>query len=103
MRRAARIDDNHRAIVAVLRGYGAVVESLAAVGHGMPDLLVGVGGRNHLVEVKDGKKWPSHRRLTSDQVAFHAMWATRGGAPIVLLSSVADAETWVKHQIATPA
>ena len=41
MRQAAKVDDNQAAIVEALRSLGASVESLAAVGKGVPDLLVG--------------------------------------------------------------
>ena len=39
--RAARVDDNHVAVVEALRKAGAMVQSLAAVGDGVPDLLIG--------------------------------------------------------------
>ena len=82
MRRAAKIDANHRDIVTVLRAYGASVQTLAAVGQGVPDLLVGYQGRNYLVEVKDGNKSPSRRRLTDDQEAWRETW--RGELPYVV-------------------
>ena len=44
MRRAARIDRNQPEIVKALRQVGAHVTSLAAVGDGVPDLLVGFQG-----------------------------------------------------------
>ena len=52
MRRAAKVDGNHHEIVDEFRRLGCSVVSLAAVGGGVPDLLVGYGGRNFLVEVK---------------------------------------------------
>ena len=48
MRRAAKIDSNHAEIVAALRGIGAYVMSLASVGGGCPDLLVGFRGHTFL-------------------------------------------------------
>lgn len=81
MRRAPRLDANHAAIVAALRAAGATVQSLAAVGDGCPDLLVGFAGHNYLIEVKDGTKPPSARRLTPEQERWHAAWA--GQAAIV--------------------
>lgn len=74
MRRAARVDSSHGAIVAALRAGGATVQSLAAVGDGCPDLLVGLYGHNLLVEIKDGTKPPSARRLTPEQERWHAAW-----------------------------
>lgn len=78
MRRAAKIDANQEQVVQVLRAAGATVQSLAAVGKGVPDLLVGYQGKTLLMEVKDGNKSPSQRKLTEDQVAWHGAW--RGGA-----------------------
>ena len=75
MARAKRIDDNQRAIVKALRSIpGCTVESLAAVGKGVPDLLCGFRGRNYLIEIKDGEKSPSRRKLTPAQVDWHQQW-----------------------------
>jgi hypothetical protein len=74
MRRAAKIDSNHLEIVAALRGIGAYVMSLASVGGGCPDLLVGFRGHTFLVEIKDGSKPPSARQLTEAQLKFHREW-----------------------------
>jgi hypothetical protein len=74
MRRAARIDANQTQIVSALRSVGASVELLSAVGKGCPDLLVGYRGVNLLMEIKDGKKPPSERKLTSDQIVWHREW-----------------------------
>jgi hypothetical protein len=72
LRRAAKVDANHAVIVGGLRACGALVRSLAAVGKGCPDLLVQHRGRLMLLEVKDGRKSPSQRKLTPDQEAFRA-------------------------------
>jgi hypothetical protein len=80
--RAAKIDANQPAIVAALRKAGATVQSLASVGNGVPDLLVGMAGKTMLMEVKDGAKPPSARRLTPDQLEWHAVW--QGGALTVV-------------------
>jgi hypothetical protein len=69
--RAARIDANQPDIVAALRKAGCTVQPLHAVGDGVPDLLVGRDGRNYLIEVKDGRKPPSSRRLTPVQKRWH--------------------------------
>ena len=74
MRRAAKIDANQPAIVGALRNAGATVYSLAAVGQGIPDLLVGYAGKTALLEVKDGSKPPSARQLTPDQQTWHQTW-----------------------------
>lgn len=74
--RAAKVDANHAAVVSALRAAGARVESLAGVGKGVPDLLVGVPGTKRLAlfEVKDGAKCKSAQRLTDHQIAWHAKW-----------------------------
>lgn len=74
MRRAAKKDRNHPEIVKALRDAGCRVLDLGAVGNGCPDLLVRRGGRLVFLEVKDGKKPPSARALTMDQVRFHREW-----------------------------
>ena len=53
---------------------GATVQSLSAIGAGCPDLLVGYKGVNYLIEVKDGSKPPSGRKLTPDQVEWLGKW-----------------------------
>ena len=83
--RAAKIDANHEQVVSALRAAGASVQSLAGVGKGVPDLLVGFQGKTLLMEVKDGKKTPSERRVTEDQVRWHGAW--RGG-PLAVVDGV---------------
>lgn len=73
--RAAKIDTNQNEIVTALRNEGCSVQSLAAVGKGVPDLLVSNHkGELFLMEVKDGNKPPSARKLTPDQVKWHDNW-----------------------------
>ena len=74
MRRAAKVDANQEAVVIALRAAGATVQSLAAVGNGVPDLLCQYEGTFYLIEVKDGRKPPSQRKLTEDQVKWHEEW-----------------------------
>jgi Holliday junction resolvase len=81
MRRAARVDDNQAEIVAALRKCGCTVQSLAALGNGVPDLLVGRAGVNYLLEVKDGSKPKSARELTPDELRWLHAW--RGSAAVV--------------------
>jgi hypothetical protein len=97
-RRAGRVDANHGAIVEVLEAHGWTVISLANVGRGVPDLLVGRTGaqegygRCYLIEVKDGAKKPSARKLTPDQVRVHA------NMPVVVIASVDEAIAWCRAQ-----
>ena len=80
--RAAKIDANHEAVVLALRAVGATVQSLAGVGKGVPDLLVGFQNQTILMEIKDGTKSPSARLLTEDQLRWHGSW--KGGALAVV-------------------
>ena len=87
MRRRAKVDKNQVAIVEALRRCGASVTSLAEVGRGVPDLLVGHAGKTALMEVKNSDLPPSARGLTLDQQIWHAEW--RGGT----LAVVCDVES----------
>lgn len=88
MRRAAKVDANHAAIVDRLRAMGCLVQSLAAIGGGVPDLLVCLpDGRLRLVEVKDGAKSASRRALTPAQASWHAQWSR---APVTVVTGVFD-------------
>lgn len=89
MRRAAKVDDNHAAIVQALRAAGCSVQSLAGVGKGCPDILAGRGhSQMWLFEIKDGKKRPSQRRLTPDQWEWIDAWR---GPPVHVVESVEQA------------
>jgi hypothetical protein len=88
VRRAAKIDVNQPGIVKALRGVGASVQSLAAVGKGCPDLLVGFRGVNYVLEVKDGERIPSQRRLTPLQGEWHEAWR---GRPAVVVETQDEA------------
>ena len=70
----SKVDANQAEIVAALIKAGCSVQSLATVGEGCPDLLVGVAGENILLEVKDGTLVPSQRELTPKQKAWHRRW-----------------------------
>lgn len=87
MRRAARVDANQAEIVAALRAVGASVHPTHALGAGFPDIVVGFRGANYLMEIKDGSKTPSKRKLTKDEKEWHASWA---GA-VHIVESVDDA------------
>lgn len=88
MRRAAKVDANQAEIVKALRQMGCFVQSLAAVGDGCPDLLVGVAGVTLLMEIKDGKKPPSERKLRPDQQVWHSQWV---GGPLSIVTDLEGA------------
>ncbi len=75
MRKRGRVDGNHGEIVATLRKWGVSVQSLADIGGGCPDLLCSRAGVNYLLEVKDGSRIPSEKRLTPDEKAWHKKWS----------------------------
>lgn len=74
MPRKARVDKNQSDVVSSLRAIGATVQHLHAVGQGCPDILVGFRGVNYAVEIKDGNKPPSQRKLTPQQGEWHESW-----------------------------
>ena len=80
-RYAAKVDANQPEIVKALRKIGATVTPTHAAGKGFPDLTVGYDGKTYLMEVKDGSKPPSARKLTEDQAKWHMEW--RGQVVIV--------------------
>ena len=85
------MDRNQAEIVKALRKIGCKVYVSSSFGQGFPDLIVGVPGGERsilLVEVKDGSKPPSARKLTPDQVKFHAEWY---GWPLFVVTSVDEA------------
>ena len=71
MRRAAKVDATQSAIVSALRKAGCQVESLAAVGRGVPDLLVSRGGGRGLYLLECKSKGGS---LTPAQRKWHALF-----------------------------
>ena len=79
-RRAAKVDNNQKEVVAELRKLGLSVQSLAPLGGGVPDLLVGTHGKNYLFELKDGSLCPSARKLTPGEAAWLESW--RGQAQV---------------------
>ena len=88
MRTAAKVDKNQAEVVAALRKVGASVQSLASIGKGCPDLLVGYHGNLYLMEIKDGSKMPSQQLLTDDQKKWHEAWT---GSPVYVVRSIEQA------------
>ena len=73
MRRAAKVDANQAEIIAAFRKAGASVKPVHVV-KGFVDIVVGINGRNMLVEIKDGTKAKSARKLTPMEQEFHDGW-----------------------------
>lgn len=96
MRRAARVDRNHSEVVTAFRAIGFSVADTSQLGCGFPDCVISRSNRTALVEVKDGEKPPSARKLTKDEQAFKDGW--RG--VYLIVESMADVEyvgrNWTK-------
>ncbi len=88
MRRAGRIDANQTRLVDVLRFVGASVAITSGAGGGLPDLIVGINGETYLLEIKDGRKKPSARKLTPDEQWFIDHWQ---GRPVAIVESETEA------------
>lgn len=84
MRRAARRDDNETEIVKALRKAGAYVAYIDTP----CDLIVGYQKKTILLEVKDGSKPPSARKLTDNEQKFHDAWT---GGPLYIVTGVDEA------------
>ena len=87
MRRASKIDANHTEIVDCFRKLGCSVLSLAAMGKGVPDLLVATNGITWLVEVKSGKSKENDLQLE---------WAENWQGARALVRDTQGVETVVK-------
>jgi hypothetical protein len=86
MRRAGRRDSNEQDIIKAMREAGAYVKQIND--EGLFDLLVSYRGETLLVEVKDGSKPPSARRLTDAEAKFHNEWP---GSDLFIINSVEEA------------
>ena len=77
------METHQLALVTLLRQYpGAVIHSLASVGGGTPDLLLGYQGETTLIEVKG-----RGGKLNDLQRAWHAEWT---GTPVAVVRSQED-------------
>lgn len=98
MRRAAKVDRNQREVSQALTQCGAWVIDCSRIGEGYPDLNVVHRGRVMYVEVKDGSKPPSARKLTPAQVEFHARAAAHG-VPVHVVKDIDEALELIKSQV----
>lgn len=89
MSRARRVDSNHQEIIAALRQVGASVLDLHAL-PGALDLLVGHRGVLRIIEVKDGNKSASRRKLTPAELETIRLFEAVG-CPVHVVSSVDEA------------
>lgn len=94
MRRAAKVDRNQPEIVEIFEDYGFSVQRAQAMGSGFPDLILGYGGRNYLVEVKDWQLAPSKRKLNEIQQEWHAAWKGQVCVVETAIEAIKLAEKW---------
>lgn len=72
-RRAARIDDNQNEIVKLFRKLGWTVLIISQLKN-CCDIMVSKNGRTIAVEIKDGEKIPSKRKLSEGEEKFRDSW-----------------------------
>ena len=85
--RAARVDSNQKEIVEALRKAGATVLHTHQLKNCF-DILVGYNGINYIVEIKDGNKPPSQRKLTTGEEKFRDEWE---GGEYYIIESIEQA------------
>jgi len=76
-----RIDLNQMKIADSLRDMGCSVQSLAGVGSGCPDLLVGFQGHNYLFEIKNPERSGKQGKPRKNQQKFIFGW--RGQVAVI--------------------
>lgn len=86
MRRAARTDANHSAIVGALRRVGCRVLDLSRVGAGCPDLLVSLPQRGRVPELMLMEVKTARGKLNAAQRTFEA-----AGWPVFVVRDVDEA------------
>ena len=72
-RRAARTDDNQTEIVRLFRKLGWTVLIISQLKN-CCDIIVSKNGRTVAVEIKDGAKPASSRKLTEGEIKFRDAW-----------------------------
>lgn len=98
MRHAKRTDANHAEVRDGLRARGWAVFDLSGAGDGIPDLAVSVvPGKPHFLELKDGTKPPSARKLTAAQERWHAM-AWQITSKVTNLQEAIEALEWARSR-----
>ena len=72
-RRAAKVDDNQAEIVKAFRKLGWYVLIISQLKN-CCDIIVSKEGRTIAIEIKDGNKPPSARKLSDGEVKFKSEW-----------------------------
>lgn len=87
-----RLDANQKEIVKKLRANGWFVQSLASLGGGVPDLLIARDGEIFLLEVKDGKKCASQKKLTDAEKRWINSILSVGNVRVFVVEKYEDIE-----------
>lgn len=99
MRKRGRTDANHTPIVEFARDIGMSVQITSALGDGWGDAVFGYRGLSVPVEIKDGSKSPSRRKMSEDEKAMHLQW--RGSFALVEnFEDVIDVKRRIEQQAA---
>ena len=77
-RYARKVDANHHEIVRALEQIGVGVLDTSGAGDGWSDLVTFYRGVMRAIEIKDGDKVPSARKLTIAQVRAHDLARVHG-------------------------
>ena len=88
-----RIDDNQKQICKAFRDLGWSYEHTHTIGDGFPDGVAGHKKRNYLIEIKDGSKPKSQKKLTPEEEKFHQAWKGQ----ICIIESVEDVVKFVNE------
>lgn len=87
---ARRTDANQSELVEALRACGWYVCITSAFGGGFFDAIAVKHGRVKFIEIKDGAKVASARKLTKPEAEMHGDF-TEAGADVVILETVEQA------------
>jgi hypothetical protein len=85
--RARRKDANHNIVADHVQRAGFSFLDTSALGRGFPDGVAGRAGFACLVEIKDGDKCASKRKLTPAEERVRSLWT----GPYVIATSPVDA------------
>lgn len=87
-RYARRVDENHAELLAAIRALGWYVLDTSHIPEFF-DAIIAKHARTCFIEIKDGRKSPSRRRLTPAQIELHADFR-RAGAEVLVLEKRDD-------------
>ncbi len=72
-RKAAKVDDNQKEVVSLFRSLGWYVLIISQLKN-CCDIIVSKGGHTIAIEIKDGEKPPSARKLSEGETKFKEEW-----------------------------